>query len=191
MRDVFEMIKAIGVPENSLRNQYINRPRPRLLHRHRLRNTLNDHPQIGSICSGGRYDNLAANYTKSHLPGVGISIGATRLFYQLREAKLLPPAQSTVKVLVTQMDEAQLPEYLQVANLLRSAGIATEVVLEAGKLGKQFKYADRAGIRFVVVIGPDEIAKGIVTVKGHAQTGSIRSRARRSREDVARQTRSS
>jgi histidyl-tRNA synthetase len=127
--------------------------------------TLNDHPQIGSICSGGRYDNLAANYTKSHLPGVGISIGATRLFYQLREANLLPAAQSTVKVLVTQMDEAQLPEYLNVASLLRSAGIATEVVLEAGKLGKQFKYADRAGIRFVVVIGPDEIAKGMVTVK--------------------------
>ncbi len=127
--------------------------------------TLNDHPQIGSICSGGRYDNLAANYTKSHLPGVGISIGATRLFYQLREANLLPAAQSTVKVLVTQMDDAHLPEYLKVASLLRGAGIATEVVLEAGKLGKQFKYADRAGIRFVVVIGSDEIAKGTVTVK--------------------------
>ncbi len=127
--------------------------------------TLNDHPQIGSICSGGRYDNLAANYTKSHLPGVGISIGATRLFYQLREANLLPPAQSTVKVLVTQMDEAQLPAYLDVANQLRSAGIATEVVLDGGKLAKQFKYADRAGIRFVIVLGSDEIAKGTVTVK--------------------------
>jgi len=127
--------------------------------------TLNEHPQIGSICSGGRYDNLASNYTKSHLPGVGISIGATRLFYQLREAKLLGAAASTVKVLVTQMDEAQLPAYLEIATLLRNAGIATEVVLDGGKLGKQFKYADRAGIRFVVVLGSDEIAKGTVTVK--------------------------
>jgi len=127
--------------------------------------TLNEHPQIGSICSGGRYDNLAANYTKSHLPGVGISIGATRLFWQLREAKLLGLAESTVKVLVTQMDEAQLPAYLELAAILRNAGIATEVVMEAGKLGKQFKHADRAGIRFVVVLGPDEIAKGVVTVK--------------------------
>src|ERR1700722_12129336 len=165
LREVLELIKAMGVPESYYA---INFSIARGLDYYTgtvYETTLNDHPQIGSICSGGRYDNLAANYTKSHLPGVGISIGATRLFYQLREAKLLPPAQSTVKVLVTQMDEAQLPEYLQVANLLRSAGIATEVVLEAGKLGKQFKYADRAGIRFVVVIGPDEIAKATVTVK--------------------------
>jgi histidyl-tRNA synthetase len=126
---------------------------------------LNEHPQIGSICSGGRYDDRATNYTKSHLPGVGISIGATRLFWQLREAKLLGAAESTVKVLVTQMDEAQLPAYLELAVLLRNAGIATEVVMEAGKLGKQFKHADRAGIRFVVVLGSDEIAKGVVTVK--------------------------
>ena len=165
LRGVLELIKAMGVPET---HYAINLSIARGLDYYTgtvYETTLNDHPQIGSVCSGGRYDNLAANYTKSHLPGVGISIGATRLFYQLREAKLLPPAQSTVKVLVTQMDEAQLPEYLQVANLLRSAGIATEVVLEAGKLGKQFKYADRAGIRFVVVIGPDEIAKATVTVK--------------------------
>ncbi len=165
LREVLELIKAMGVPES---NYAVNFSIARGLDYYTgtvYETTLNDHPQIGSICSGGRYDNLAANYTKSHLPGVGISIGATRLFYQLREAKLLPPAQSTVKVLVTQMDETLLPEYLQVANLLRGAGIATEVVLEAGKLGKQFKYADRAGIRFVVVIGPDEIAKATVTVK--------------------------
>jgi histidyl-tRNA synthetase len=127
--------------------------------------TLNDHPGIGSICSGGRYENLAGQYTKSHLPGVGISIGLTRLYWQLRDAGLVSTAQSTVDVLVTQMDAAQLPAYLAVANELRAAGIATEVVLEGGKLGKQFKYADRAGIRFVLVLGEDEIAKGVVTVK--------------------------
>jgi histidyl-tRNA synthetase len=127
--------------------------------------TLNDHPGIGSICSGGRYENLAGQYTKSHLPGVGISIGLTRLYWQLRDAGLVSTAQSTVDVLVTQMDAAQLPAYLTLATELRNAGIATEVVLEGSKLGKQFKYADRAGIRFVIVLGEDEIAKGVVTVK--------------------------
>ncbi|KZC39249.1 histidine--tRNA ligase, partial [Rhodanobacter sp. FW510-R12] len=127
--------------------------------------TLNDHSQIGSICSGGRYENLAGQYTKSHLPGVGISIGLTRLYWQLRDAGLIDTAKSTVDVLVTQMDEAQLPAYLALAGELRGAGIATEVVLEGGKLGRQFKYADRAGIRFVVVLGEDELARGVVTVK--------------------------
>jgi histidyl-tRNA synthetase len=127
--------------------------------------TLNDHPGIGSVCSGGRYENLAGQYTKSHLPGVGISIGLTRLFWQLRDAGLVERAQSTVDVLVTQMDAADLPRYIALATELRQAGIATEVVMEGGKLGKQFKYADRAGIRFVLVLGEDEIARNVVTVK--------------------------
>ena len=165
LRDVLGLIKAMGVPET---HYAINLSIARGLDYYTgtvYETTLNDHPQIGSICSGGRYDNLAANYTKSHLPGVGISIGATRLFWQLREAGLLGPAQSTVKVLVTQMDEAQLPAYLELARGLRDAGIATEVVMDGGKLAKQFKHADRAGIRFVLVLGSDEIAKGTVTVK--------------------------
>jgi histidyl-tRNA synthetase len=165
LREVLGLIKAFGVPES---HYAINLSIARGLDYYTgtvYETTLNEHPQIGSICSGGRYDNLATNYTKSHLPGVGISIGATRLFWQLREAKLLGAADSTVKVLVTQMDEAQLPAYLELAALLRTAGIATEVVMESGKLGKQFKYADRAGIRFVLVLGTDELAKGVVTVK--------------------------
>ncbi len=165
LREVLALIKAFGVPET---HYAINLSIARGLDYYTgtvYETTLNEHPQIGSICSGGRYENLASNYTKSKLPGVGISIGATRLFYQLREAKLIGTAQSTVKVLVTQMDEAQLPAYLELATLLRNGGIATEVVLDGGKLGKQFKYADRAGIRFVLVLGPDEIAKGVVTVK--------------------------
>jgi histidyl-tRNA synthetase len=165
LRETLELIKAFGVPET---HYAINLSIARGLDYYTgtvYETTLNEHPQIGSICSGGRYDNLAANYTKSQLPGVGISIGVTRLFWQLREAKLLGAAQSTVKVLVTQMDEAQMPAYLDLANHLRSAGLATEVVMEPGKLAKQFKYADRAGIRFVLVLGPDEIAKGVVSVK--------------------------
>ncbi len=126
---------------------------------------LDEHPEIGSICSGGRYENLAGQYTRSHLPGTGISIGATRLFWQLREAGLLGPARSTVQAMVTQMDEAHIPEYLKLAGELRAGGIATEVVMQGGKLGKQFKHADRAGIRFVLVLGESELAADTVTVK--------------------------
>ncbi len=165
LREVLILMRTFGVPET---HYSIKMSIARGLDYYTgtvYETTLNEHPQIGSICSGGRYENLASNYTKSRLPGVGISIGATRLFWQLREAGLLDAASSTVQALVTQMEEAQLPVYLALANELRAAGIATEVVLEAGKLGKQFKYADRAGIRFVIVLGEDELAKGIVTVK--------------------------
>jgi len=165
LREVLGLIHAFGVPETHFA---LNFSIARGLDYYTgtvYETTLNDHPQIGSICSGGRYENLASQYTKSHLPGVGISIGLTRLYWQLRDAGLIDSARSTVDVLVTQMDEAQLPVYLAIANELRAAGIATEAVLEAGKLGKQFKYADRAGIRFAVVVGEDELAKGTVTVK--------------------------
>jgi histidyl-tRNA synthetase len=165
LKEVLGLIRDFGVPESHFA---LNLSIARGLDYYTgtvYETTLNDHPQIGSICSGGRYDNLASQYTKSRLPGVGISIGLTRLFWQLRDAGLLGNARSTVDVLVTQMDPAQLPAYLAIANELRTAGIATEVVLESGKLGKQFKYADRAGIRFAVVLGEDELAKGVVTVK--------------------------
>ncbi|SEW00077.1 histidine--tRNA ligase [Luteibacter sp. 329MFSha] len=165
LKEVLGLIRDFGVPETHFA---LNLSIARGLDYYTgtvYETTLNDHPGIGSICSGGRYENLAGQYTKSHLPGVGISIGLTRLYWQLRDAGLVSTARSTVDVLVTQMDAAQMPVYLAVASELRSAGIATEVVLEGGKLGKQFKYADRAGIRFVVVLGEDEIAKGVVTVK--------------------------
>ncbi|WNL47864.1 histidine--tRNA ligase [Dyella sp. BiH032] len=165
LKEVLGLIRDFGVPESHFA---LNLSIARGLDYYTgtvYETTLNDYPQIGSICSGGRYENLAGQYTKSRLPGVGISIGLTRLYWQLRDAGLINTARSTVDVLVTQMDEAQLPAYLAVANELRGAGIATEVVLEGGKLGKQFKYADRAGIRFVLVLGEDELAKGVVTVK--------------------------
>ncbi|GLQ94816.1 histidine--tRNA ligase [Dyella acidisoli] len=165
LKEVLGLIRDFGVPET---HYALNLSIARGLDYYTgtvYETTLNDHPQIGSICSGGRYENLAGQYTKSHLPGVGISIGLTRLYWQLRDAGLISTAHSTVDVLVTQMDAAQLPAYLAVASELRAAGIATEVVLEGGKLGKQFKYADRAGIRFVLVLGEDELAKGVVTVK--------------------------
>ena len=127
--------------------------------------TLNSHPQIGSICSGGRYEDLASNYTKSKLPGVGISIGVTRLFYQLQEAGLIDKAGSSVQALVGLLDESRLHENLKIARELRAGGINAEVQLESRKLARQMQYADRAGIRFVVLLGEDEAARGVVTVK--------------------------
>ncbi|HYD32517.1 MAG TPA: histidine--tRNA ligase [Azospirillaceae bacterium] len=134
---------------------------------------LNDFPGIGSVCSGGRYDNLASHYTKSKLPGVGISIGATRLFYQLQEAGLMGEGASPIQVLVTRMDAALAADYFRLAAELRQAGLNTELVPEASKLAKQMKYADKAGIPFAVVMGSDEAARGTVTLK-NLKTGEQR-----------------
>ncbi|QSX78019.1 histidine--tRNA ligase [Agrilutibacter solisilvae] len=165
LREVLDLVRAMGVPESGYA---LNFSIARGLDYYTgtvYETTLDAYPQLGSICSGGRYDNLASQYTKSKLPGVGISIGLTRLFFQLQKAGLVQAAGSSVQVLVTQMDAAHLPHCLAVASDLRRAGFNTEAVMEPGKLAKQFKYANRAGIRFVVVLGEDEIAKGTVTVK--------------------------
>ncbi|MEO8743167.1 MAG: histidine--tRNA ligase [Lysobacteraceae bacterium] len=165
LREVLELVRGLGVPES---HYAINLSIARGLDYYTgtvFETTLNEHPQIGSICSGGRYDNLASNYTKSHLPGVGISIGVTRLFWQLQEAGLIDKAESSVQALVGLLDEARLHDGLQIARELRAGGINTEVQLESRKLARQMQYADRAGIRFVVLVGEDETARGVVTVK--------------------------
>ncbi len=127
------------------------------------------YPGFGSVCSGGRYDNLASLYTKSKLPGVGISIGATRLFELLRTTgwveRQMPQHGSSVRVLVTQIDDTLRYDYLQLATLLRLAGINTDVYLEPAKLDKQLRYADRAGIGCALIMGGAEKADGKVTVK--------------------------
>lgn len=126
---------------------------------------MDAHPEFGTVCGGGRYENLAGLYTKSHLPGVGLSIGATRLFDQFRALGHFDGTTTTTAVLVTIMEDAYLTDYLGMAQSLRRAGIATEVFFEGGKMAKQVKYADRAGIPLVVIMGPDEKAKGTVSIK--------------------------
>ena len=165
LREVLDTVAAFGVPESTFA---LNLSIARGLDYYTgtvYETTLNDHPQIGSICSGGRYDNLAGQYTKSKLPGVGISIGLTRLFWQLREAGLLRETNGGVQVLVTQIDEARWPECLTIAQELRGAGIATELALEPGKLGRQLKYADRIGAHFALMLGDEEAARAVVAVK--------------------------
>jgi histidyl-tRNA synthetase len=128
--------------------------------------TLVDAPELGSICSGGRYDDLASHFTDTRLPGVGISIGLTRLFSKLKEAGLLQPLERTpAEVLVTTMDRQYLDRYLKMAASLRAAGINTEVYLEPAKLGNQLAYADRKGFRIALIAGETEFAKNVVQIK--------------------------
>ncbi len=131
--------------------------------------TLVSAPELGSICSGGRYDDLASYFTDTRLPGVGISIGLTRLFSRLKEAGLLQALPRTpAEVLVTTMDARYLDRYLSMARRLREAGINTEVYLETAKLGNQLTYADRKGFRIALIAGENEFAKDAVQLKNLA-----------------------
>lgn len=131
---------------------------------------LNEYREIGSICSGGRYDNLAEYYTDKKLPGVGVSIGLTRLFYKLNELQAIETSKKSIsKVLVVSMVEDQTKS-LEIGNALRNAGIETENYLEDKKIKAKFKYADKLQIPYVIVIGEDEIVNNVVTLK-NMQTG--------------------
>ena len=128
--------------------------------------TLLDHPEIGSVCSGGRYDNLAEYYTDRQLPGVGISIGLTRLFYVLGEQGLLNPDLPTapVDVLILPMI-AELSPAVTLATRLRAAGIRTQLYTEQKKFKAKMSYADKLGVPYVVFLGDDEIAGNVVACK--------------------------
>ena len=127
---------------------------------------LNDHPSVGSVCSGGRYDDLASYYTSAKLPGVGISIGLTRLFYALRENGVIKTEQqSPASIIVLPIDEAQQPYAFNVATKLRNANIATAVNTEAGKLGDRLRYANRMGFPYVIVIGGQEADNQTLSLK--------------------------
>ena len=126
---------------------------------------LNDYREIGSVCSGGRYENLAEYYTDRKLPGVGVSIGFTRLFYKLNELNAIKAEKNSIaKVLVISMVE-DMSKALETATTLRNAGIEAEVYLEDKKIKAKFKYADRLQIPYVIVIGEDEITNNVVTLK--------------------------
>jgi len=183
---VVEGLRAFGVPEERFR---LNLTIARGLDYYTgtvYETFLDACPGLGSVCSGGRYDNLASHYTKSKLPGVGISIGATRLFSQLIDAGLIAAeGASTSQILVTQMDPALITDYFAIATKMRAAGLNTEVYPDASKLAKQMKYADRAGIPLVLLMGGDEKARGTVTLK-HFASASQREVALADAADAAR-----
>ena len=132
---------------------------------------LTDLPAIGSVCSGGRYDNLASMYTKQVLPGVGASLGVDRLLTAMEQLKhpWMTGASTPAPVLVIQFEASRIGDYQRVARLLRAAGLGAEVYPEAKKPKAQFEYADKRGFRMAVIAGGDEFGKGVWKVKDLAK----------------------
>jgi histidyl-tRNA synthetase len=133
-----------------------------------LESFLDDLPALGSICSGGRYDNLAGLYTKQSLPGVGASLGIDRLLAGLEELGRLELAETPAEVFLVYFDEAHLADYLRIAARLRADGMAVEFFPEAKRVGQQLKVAAKKGFRAALVIGSDEFAAGTAQLKNLA-----------------------
>ena len=132
---------------------------------------LDDYREVGSICSGGRYDNLAEFYTDKKMPGVGVSIGLTRLFYKLNELNIIKEEKKSIsKVLVVSMTE-NASRALEVGTKIRQVGINTDVYLENKKIKAKFKYADRLKIPYVAIIGEEEEKNGTISLK-NMRTGN-------------------
>jgi histidyl-tRNA synthetase len=161
LTSVFNLVKSFGVPDDCLA---IDLKMARGLDYYTgtiYETILRDHPGLGSICSGGRYDDLASYFTDKKLPGVGISIGVTRLVSRLVEAGIFQPGPATVApVLITKLDHSWLAEYLGLANQLRQADINVEVFLEDLPLKAQMKYANRKKFIFAIIAGEQEFSTG-------------------------------
>lgn len=166
LEKVSEYIRYFGIPE---KNHGIDLTIARGLDYYTgtiYETILDNYPSIGSVCSGGRYDSLAQNYTEKKLPGVGISIGLTRLFYQLREAGILGSAKKTTPTMLLIIPMKGTMDFaLDFSTKARQASIPTEVYLNEGKMAKMFNYADKLGIPYVAVVGEDEITSGQFKLK--------------------------
>jgi histidyl-tRNA synthetase len=136
---------------------------------------LTDLPGIGSVCSGGRYDNLASLYTKQVLPGVGASLGVDRLIAAMEELKhpLLTGQTTPAEVLVVNFDAARLGDYQRVARALRAQGVNVEVYPDAKKVGQQLGYAEKRGFRLAVIAGEQEFAAGVWKIKNLAKREEV------------------
>ena len=177
LEQVINYIKVLGVPEN---NFEIDLTIARGLDYYTgtvYETFLDDYKKLGSVCSGGRYENLAEYYTDKKLPGVGISIGLSRFFYQASKEGLFNSEKKSIsKVLVIPMTE-NLEKCMEIATTLRKEKINTEIYLADKKIKAKFKYADKLNIPYTIVIGDDEIANNKVTLKcmetGEQETLSI------------------
>ena len=126
---------------------------------------LDDLPNIGSVCSGGRYYNLAELYTKRQLPGIGASLGLDRLLAAMEELNMLTKVKTPADVLVTYFDKGSLAKYLKIAASLRTAGIKVELYPDTKKLGQQLKYADARGFDYAIIAGEDELSRDSLQIK--------------------------
>ena len=126
---------------------------------------LDDLPNIGSVCSGGRYDTLAELYTKRQLPGIGASLGLDRLLAAMEELNMITKVKTPADVLVTYFDKGSLGKYLEIAASLRTAGIKVELYPDTKKLGQQLKYADARGFDYAIIAGEDELSRDALQIK--------------------------
>lgn len=165
LTQVVKYVRAFGIPENNFKVD-LTIARGLDYYTGTVYETfLNEYRELGSVCSGGRYENLAEYYTDKKLPGVGISIGLTRLFYKLNELQIINAKKKSIsKVLIVPMlENMSIP--IRIANELRKNGINTEIFLNNKKLKAKMKYADKLEIPNVIVIGEDEVNTGIVKIK--------------------------
>ncbi len=166
LRAVADALPRFGVPERNFRLDFTIARGLDYYTGTVYETSMNAHPEIGSICSGGRYDNLAGFYTDRQLPGVGISIGATRLFYVLNEQGMLngqlaaAPADAMVISMTGDMNYAA-----RAATELRAAGVRTQLYGEERKFKQKLSYASKLGVPFAVIIGEDEQARSLVALK--------------------------
>lgn len=170
LEQVVSGIRAFGVPDTNFR---IDLTIARGLDYYTgtvYETILNDYPEMGSVCSGGRYENLAEYYTNKKLPGVGISIGLSRLFYKLKEAEIIKAQEATTaKVMILPMLE-DMSYAFSTATALRCAGINTEVNYTKKSVKAMMNYANRIGVSYVIIIGEDEQKQNLVTIK-NMETG--------------------
>jgi histidyl-tRNA synthetase len=165
LKEVITCMRLFGMPENSF---MIDLTIARGLDYYTgtvYETFLNDYPQLGSVCSGGRYDNLAEYYTNKKLPGVGISIGLTRLFYKLNELNVIKTNKNSIADVLVVSASDDITPCLPVATALRSANINTEVYMENKKIKAKFKYADKIFVPFVAIIGETEIETNTISLK--------------------------
>jgi histidyl-tRNA synthetase len=169
LRELVTVTRAAGVPEDCLRLD-LAIARGLDYYTGTIYETfLSDLPGIGSVCSGGRYDNLAELFTKQELPGVGSSLGLDRLLAAMEELKMLPKVATPAPVLLVQLVAERLGDYMAMARAVRAEGIGVEVYPEAKRIGQQLQYAERRGFRVALIAGPDEFTQGVWKVKDLAR----------------------
>lgn len=170
LKDVIKYIRMFGLPEENFTVDFTIARGLDYYTGTVYETFLNEYRELGSVCSGGRYENLAENYTDKKLPGVGISIGLTRLFYKLNELGLIKATKKSVAdvLIVPMMDD--MKEAIALGTNLRNAGINTEIYLNDKKIKAKMKYADRLKIPYVIVVGENEVKANKLKVK-NMETG--------------------
>jgi histidyl-tRNA synthetase len=171
LREVLAAVAAVGVSESRVRLD-VSIARGLDYYTGTIFETYLDAlPGIGSVCSGGRYDNLAKLFTSQELPGIGASLGLDRLLAAMEELHMVEKVATPAPVFIPFFDKDRLHDYLRLAAALRAAGIGVELFPDSKKLGQQLKYADRRGFRIALIAGGNEFQAGVCQVK-NLQTGA-------------------